>query len=793
MKYARRCENCPLGGIIGVGSKGSIDAPIVFIGEGPGIDEISTGKPFTGRSGQLLQKVCNVVGISLAEKDAFITNALRCPQPKDKKFLNEAILACQPRLIHEITGSEQERQLLVIMGGTALKAITGNLNAKITRERGKIFQTEYGPAIATLHPAAILRVPKEFKTFYSDFKYIADIIKNGESAKKNPGETNFHIVKHTELYNAVTVLNNSPILSMDIETTGLNIYKDEIMCLGVAYDKNSVFIFRPEHIPYVFRNLAHETIVWHNAKFDTRFLQQIGIDLPIVEDVMLMHYVTDERTGTHGLKELSANFLGADNYEDKLKDYIVKDELTGKTTYSQIPENILFPYLAIDCDVTLQLYKIFSMELAKNEDYRNHYNLLLRASNFLREIENNGLYIDQEYLKILFLQLTEKLDILNQTIEAIASEYWDAEQYVEDSGAKKLPTSFNPASPKQLKWLLYSPNAIGIRVPNGVPQNTAEPTLIQLPEHPIITNTLEYRSLKKTLNTYVEGVDRALQDSIDDRIHPTFNLHTVETGRLSANGPNVQNFTRGSIVRNMVSAPDGRMLVEADFSQAELRCLAWYSRDENLIESYKAGLDLHAVVAEELYPGWNSLTDKNLKTEIRVKAKTINFGIAYGKTAESFAKEMNISVELAYEYIRRWFGRFPKTEIFLDKQAFIAINGGTLRTPFGRYRRFSYVSKETQSHIANEAKNFAIQSLASDLTLLSAMDMNNEIKSTYNGKIINIVHDSILVEVPEDRSVLNEVRDYIVDAMRNTPKRYIGDIVVFDADTKVGKKWGMMA
>lgn len=788
---AIRCANCPLYGKSAVGIRGPIDAPVIFIGEAPGMEEIHTGKPFTGLSGKLFERTCNAVGIDTSQ--VLITNTLYCPQPRTSPGVSkESINACHNRLFSEITA--YPRSLIVLMGGTALKAFTGDFNAKITRARGKVFDSQYGPVIATLHPAAILRNTREFRTFYQDFKYISQLIQLGDSARKTPGKVHYEIVTKETLGLWRAGLSQYDILAADIETSGFDAYKDEILCLGICYSQNKVVIFPKEllgefEVHRLFETDSHRWI-WHNGKFDTKFLRKIGIDARVDEDTMLMHYVLDERPGTHDLKQLASTLLGAEDYESALYPFIKK---RGFVSYGEIPTDILYEYLANDCDMTYQLYQTLSPNIDDCKEYKRHYALLIRASEFLQSIEDAGMLVDMEYLNKLEKELTQRLSDLDYEIQDMVYDFWNPEQYKLDTHAGKIPMKFNPSSPKQLSWLLYSKNAMGLSVPEGFPNNTAASTLEALPEEIVVPLVLDYRHTRKALGTYVEGIrDRTYADG---RIHPTFSLHTVETGRLSSQNPNAQNFTRGSSIRNMIIAEDGNILIEADYSQAELRCMAWYSRDENLIAVYRNGQDLHNIVAEQYHPGWASMTDLVLQKELRVDAKSINFGIAYGKTAYSFSKERDLTLEEAQKRIDDWFTLFPDVKVFLDYCQQIGLAGGVLWSPFGRARRFHtfpMMTNEDRAHIANEARNFPIQSLASDLTLLSAMDMLPHIKSVYKGKIVNIVHDSILVEAPNDTTLVAELRKYIEETMRQTPTKYIGNRVPFEADSKIGTSWGNM-
>jgi DNA polymerase-1 len=376
---------------------------------------------------------------------------------------------------------------------------------------------------------------------------------------------------------------------------------------------------------------------------------------------------------------------------------------------------------------------------------------------------------------------------MERTIEGV----WDPEKYANDVGAAKVPEYFNPGSPKQVKWLLYHPHAFRLRVPKGFEVNTAEPTLEALEKHPFIDALLEYRGLLKQKSTYVESNLERVQRYPDRRLHSTYLIHGTVTGRLSSRDPNNQNWPRVAKIRDAVQAPPGRMLFEADYSQAELRGLALLSQDEFLMEVYRTGRDLHDEVAKDFFPGWEFEPDEFLKKEQRIRAKFVNFGIAYGRGEESIAKEFGISRQEARQYIERWFKRAHRAAAFLRHCRQTAASGGTLVTPFGRKRRFGLVTPENRHVVMNEASNFPIQSTASDLTIISAIRMDPYLEE-YGAYVVNLVHDSILVEGPDDPELTPIICDIILRTMIETPTLTLGSNVPFEADVKVGYKWGSL-
>ena len=780
-----RCAGCPLGPGLAVGGRGRIDAPIVFIGEAPGRDEVRSGKPFTGPSGKLLAKLAQIVDLDLSPECVYITNTMRCPIGSNPP--RSALHACRDRLLAEVTA--HPRQLLVLLGNSALRALTGQAHAKISQMRGRLLDTEFGLAIATYHPAAILRNPREYPTLLADFHYIADLIRTNGTARRDPGTPRYDLVTDTNAPAVIARLQEQSLLAADIETSGFNEYSDRVLCLGVGYAPNQGYIFPPELIPRAKGLLENPDVqwVWHNGKFDVKFLRRLGIDARVDHDTMLIHYALDERIGTHGLKELAADVLGAPDYEADIKQYLPNKA----TPYDVIPTDVLHRYLAWDCDSTYQLFQALYPQVQADPHLKKLYHrLLLPASEFLLHVEQNGLPVSFEYLEELDRILSTKRIQLLQQLRQVAREYgWDPNRYADDVGATSAPKMFNPGSPKQVQWLLYHPHGLGLRPPKGYEANSREETLKKLPANPVTEGLIAFREVSKERSTYVDGLrERALQ-APDRRAHPTFLIPGTVTGRLASRNPNVQNIPRKAEIRNAVQAPDGYVLIEADYSQAELRMLAHFSKDPYLMRVYQEGRDLHDEVAEDFFPGWKSLTDPVLKREQRIRAKFVNFGIVYGRGPESIDREFGCGMAEAKRYIDTWFSRAERAYDYIQRLRATAAAGGTLVTPFGRKRRFGLVTNENRHTVQNEAANFPIQSAASDLTLISAMRLWPLLEA-HGARVINIVHDSILIEAPDDAVLIPELTQLIVRTMQETPVLTLRSEVPFTADVSVGKRWG---
>ena len=751
---------------------------LAIVAESPGHQEVRKGQLFVGPAGQVLRKTLTSVGLRSFD-DVYLTSALLCLPEGGGKTPRKAVESCAVRLREELRQAEPD--IILALGNTSLHAVTGDFNLKITREQGRVFKTEYGIMIPAIHPAMVLRSPGTYKGFRNALSYVIKLA-NGHKPK-NPGESKYSVIDSAE--KGVRVVQSfmrmkDHVFAVDIETTGFNRHKDKIICLGIAWAKNKTVIFPREYINLLINlfEQTDKTFVWHNGKFDSEFLHHAGIEARVDQDTMLMHYTLNEIKGTHDLEQLATSELGAAPYEHKLKPYLGK----GKN-YSHIPRKVLYEYLAKDCDYTRQLYFVFKDKIDSLNDTKNVYNkILMPASRFLQKVERYGIQVDKTQIRLLRSDLEARSEELRQKIAKGVKPVWDPVAYALDMKVKKIPEEFNPGSPKQLAWLLYK--KIGLKPPRGMQANTREDTLMALkPRIKLIDLILELRSVEKQLKTYVIGISNQVQD--DGRVHCTYLLHGTVTGRLASREPNMQNIPRDKKIKDIFRASPGHIFIEADYKGAELRVLAYLSDDRGLIQIFKDGRDLHSEVAVAMY-------GEGFTEDQRVRAKAINFGIPYGRGARDIAREFNISVREASDMIMAWFRRFPQAHDYIREVRDAVAAGKVLRSPLGRLRRFGLVSRETIHGQENEASNFAIQSTASDLTLISAMRMQPLLEKI-GGHIVNLVHDSILVEVQDTDNRVLAASKIVTATMVSTPELLLNSKVPFEVELKKGYSWGSLS
>lgn len=541
-------------------------------------------------------------------------------------------------------------------------------------------------------------------------------------------------------------------------------------------------------------NIPDVTYIWHNGKFDVNRLKYLcNIDARIDEDTMLKHYACiNEKRGTHGLKDLGQLYLQAPAWDDELdqlkrdwcKDHKCK---LADFMYDYIPTSTLIPYMQRDCIATYRLLEKFEKLERPGSDFV--YRMLIKASKVYGQLELNGMKVDLDYLEDYEFELDMDIQKANTVLAEVSSRIWNVEQYKLDTKAKSADAEFNIKSPKQLKWMLKQVLGYDVETTDAQMLNTlneeCEKGYITNPlAKDFIESIMSVRKSNKYMDTYVQGVRNVV--CRDGRVRCTYNLHGTETGRLSCSDPNMQNIPRNKKVKNIFAAADGYKLLQLDYSQAELRVLAMLSNDPFMISSYQAGKDFHDAVAEKMF-------GPDFDKEQRNMAKTINFGIAYGRGPSSIAENFGKTMSEARQIIEDWFRPMPSVKQYINSQRKKPTSGEPCVTMLGRERHF-VITDEKLNHIQNEYINTPIQSLASDFTMLSLIGIHEYLEENkLDARIVATVHDSIILEVQDDKQLIDTVAENCVKIMAETPKKFVPDCQVpFKADAEVGYSWGAL-
>lgn len=761
---------------------------IMVIGDCPTAVEATRGQLMTGPAAEVLKRAMLQAGLPIDPGVVHYTTAIKCaaPKRKGKPFPKEPMRQCCENIRREIL--QVKPKLVLVLGKNAYSTLTGDFNVKITEKYGRAEKLPYtGDAtiIPIMHPALIMRAPNDYKPFLASLQLARQHYDGGGA--HDTGTTTWDVLDTDEKVDkALAFLASRPeqVVAADIETTGLDYRTDEFATMGICYAKNKALIIprATRHRVADFFKLKNLKWIWHNGMFDSRILwaRKLG-EMPHDEDTMYMHYILDE-TSAHDLGALTKIFLQAEEYKYKMNQQFKAVTLeTYDHYYDALNERA-----AVDVDYTYQLFHVLQAELHKPENRGLlicYYKLLMPAARFLTRVMRHGIELDTDYLKEMDVEYQARLREILTNIEDLAAPYWNPSLYMEEMGAKTAPAKFNPGSSKQMQWMVYKALKCKPRIRKGM--STGADILESIEEDiPLIKEVLRYRKVKKEHSTYVIG----LLDKVaaDGRIRTNFSLHTTATGRLSSKEPNFQNipsyFGVGN-VRRAFRAKKGHVLMEVDYSGAELRVLACLSKCPTLTNIFVNGLNLHDETSRMVF-------GENFTKQDRMRAKALNFGVMYGRGASSLRDEFNIPMEEAQEMVDNWLNSYPGAKKYLEWCANMVVSGKYLETPFGRRRRFGLVTPDSLHALQNESRNFAIQSTSSDFLLYSAMEMESVLWDKYRTRIVNLIHDSVLLEIPADPKIIRAVSREMSSTMKGMPKKLFGYDVPFESDSDLGVTWG---
>lgn len=776
-----KCEECPLyEDSIFVPSDGPERADLVFVGEAPGRNEASEGKPFIGAAGKLLDQLLPTTGRK--RNEVFITNVCLC-RPKDNSNPPAAAVgACHDRLVAEI--ESRDPRVVVTLGNFASRAILDSQEGITKLRVGPPKSTEVLGGdiriIPTFHPAASLYNHSTFPDIVTDFGKVKPALEGRVSGIRTWSPPDIRVFDdiHGAERALTELLETTRIeeVAIDIE---IGVEKDtdlgrpdkyDLLCTGISHRPGAAFVLGedPMHNGRVLDKLGQvlgeKSIIAQNGKFDLAGLYHLnpeGALNALSFDTMLAHYCLDERRGTHSLDQLAIERLGSPDWKSEFRKHV-----PGKN-FADAPRPILYKYNAYDASNTFLLKDDLAEELKASPELERLHAFLVRTSPTLMRMEMNGVKVDLDYNAEVGEELTDRMD----------GYLTELRQITEDQ-------TYNPNSWQQVQNVLKE--QFNKRV-----KNTRKETITALQElaakrgdqilYDFCGAHLAFKKDSKSYGTYIKGIrKRALEYGTEGRVFPDFLLHGTVTGRLSSRNPNLQNITRGDRLRRQFipSTPD-HVFVQADYRQAELRVVCRVARDAYLREVLSdPDRDIHSEVAERFY-------GKGFTKEQRVLAKAVVFGLLYGREAYSLAMEHKISTREAQTYINTFFEVIPHTVQWIEGIKETVLGGDDLVTPFGRHRRFWLITRNNQDDILKEARAFVPQSTASDITLEAA---NRLARMGFWDNLRIPVHDSLLMEV--ERSDAEEVARTMKQVMESTATDLMEEYVPFPVDVAIGDNWG---
>ncbi len=526
------------------------------------------------------------------------------------------------------------------------------------------------------------------------------------------------------------------------------------IAVALSNSSASAFNFNEGILRKIFDNASR--VYLYDTKASFRFLKD---DIPCrkIIDIKLISYLLNPNYPPQDLNTITIRELGASIYlDDNSTSPLFASSESGKKKMSE-------------SSLIYETGRILLQKLIAEKLERLYTEIELPLIEVLNKMESRGILVNKSALLNLEERLNQRINSLEDEIFSIAGE------------------EFNIDSPKQLQKVLFEKLNLPHKKRTKTGYSTDSEVLEQLAKaHPLPAKILEYRSLAKVKNTYVIPLIESINPETG-RIHPTFHQDIVATGRLSCSNPNLQNIPAiGELaeeLRKAFIADKDMQLVSADYSQIELRLLAHLSQDPTLIKGFNEGKDIHSATAALLF----NVDENEVTTEMRRKAKVINFGIIYGMSPNGLSQELKIPLEEADEYIQEYFLKYPAVKKFIDDTIEFARKNRFVRTLFGRKRPIPDILSHQES-IRTAAERTAVNSImqgsAADITKIAMIRIYNKIRAdNLNAHLLLQIHDELILEVGED--VLTPVKKIVVEEMEKSALLSVPLKVEF----KYGRTW----
>jgi len=508
----------------------------------------------------------------------------------------------------------------------------------------------------------------------------------------------------------------------------------------------------------------------HNIKFDARVLKASGLEVRgIAFDTMIASYLLNPGTRQHNLDAVTFSELGF----EKISKVDLLGEGREKTTFDQVAEEKLFLYSCEDADFTNRLVEKLKKQLREQKLNELFNKIELPLVEVLAGMEDNGILVDQKFLKKLGLKTAEKLEQLEKKIY------------------KQAGVKFNINSTQQLREILFVKLAIPVEniKKNKTGLSTAADELEKMRDlHPIIPLMQDYRELKKLATTYID----ALPDLVNKktgRLHTSYNQTIAATGRLSSTEPNLQNIPAktelGREIRQAFVASAGNKLLSLDYSQIELRLAAHMANEKKMIKAFNEGEDIHTATAAEI----NQVDIKDVTKDMRREAKAINFGILYGQGPHGLSQTAGIPYARAKTFIDKYFTTHKSIKKFIDDTVSQAEKDGYVETLFGRRRYLPELNSsmlQVRKAAERMAVNTPLQGTAADLIKVAMVEIHSLLENNTDIKMLLQVHDELVFEVKE--SLVGKMGKEIKKIMENGLKLKVPIIV----EASAGDNWREM-
>lgn len=584
-------------------------------------------------------------------------------------------------------------------------------------------------------------------------------------------------------------LESAKVISFDTETTSTDQMQAKLVGISLAVEPGYGYYIPIGHSQSDIDQLPMETVVdalrpamtdrdipkaAHNMKYDYVVMLRHGLMVtPATFDSMIAEWLINPSSRNLGLKNLAWVRSGI-----KMTSI---EELIGsgrkQITMAEVAVEKAARYAAADAEVILQMLPDLEQELEERQATRLFNELEMPLVTVLAEMEMNGIKLDTDFLKEMSSELNEQLNQIEGEVFEMAG------------------APFNLNSPQQLSEALFSklnlePPDRTRRTASGYYSTSADVLEALSGAHPIVDKILEYRELSKLKSTYVDALPQQVNPKTG-RVHTSYNQTGSVTGRIASSDPNLQNIPIrtdiGRKVRRAFVASPGNYLLGVDYSQVELRIVADMANDVAMIETFRAGKDIHAATAAAIY----NIPLDDVSREQRRHAKAINFGLIYGMSAFGLTRTTELTLAEAEDFVAAYFNRFPGVKSYLDGMRRTAAQQGYVETLLGRRRYFPRLQQGTNYNVRNreerEAINAPIQGTAADIMKIAMLQVNKAIHETNLGsKMLLQVHDELVFECPENE--LQKTADLVQQIMSGAYELKVPLIT----EARYGKNWEEM-
>ena len=592
---------------------------------------------------------------------------------------------------------------------------------------------------------------------------IAEDHANLSSQDDQLGTASYHTVLKQEDWDSLLQgMQEADHFAIDTETTSLDYRIAELVGFSVAFDANDAYYIPLAHdyenapeqlnreavLAQIKPILENEQVrkIGHHLKYDAHIFANHGI---IIQgwyfDTMLASYVLNAAATRHGMDDVARVYLShlTTTFEQ------IAGKGAKQKTFNQIELEVAAHYAAEDAHVTYRLYEVLSAKLQPFPELVNIlHNIEMPVARVLTGMEEDGIKLDHAFLDQLSVEFSETMQTLENQATELAGE------------------AFNIASPKQVGEVLFDKLGIKGGKKTATGQYSTSESVLEKIEHPLAEVILEHRGLAKLKNTYT---DRLVEQSHDTthRVHTSYHQALTATGRLSSTDPNLQNIPIrtqiGRQIRKAFIAPEGRVLLAADYSQIELRLMAHFSQDDALVHAFQHGQDVHRRTASEVL----SIAIEDVTNDQRRQAKAVNFGLLYGMSEFGLIRQLGFTREESQNYIKQYFHRYPGIYEYMQRTRQLALEQGFVETILGR--RLYTPDIDARNMMVRKAAeraaiNAPLQGSAADIIKIAMIEVD-KILPKDQAKLLLQVHDELVFEA--DESIAEELSRQITDVMQS--------------------------